>query len=362
MKFLNLSKLGWNDFFAGHFSSLASSGFEIGRVALENRHQYLLYTKSGEIIGETTGKLLHFANSTADLPKVGDWVAFQAFPEEEKAIIHQILPRKSIFSRKIVGRRVEEQVVATNVDIVFIVQGLDNDFNIRRLERYLIMIFEGKANPVIVLNKIDLCDDIEEKLKEVQTIAGTVPIVLVSAKLDVGIDELKAMIKEGSTYAFTGSSGVGKSTIINKIFSEEIQKTADVRENDSRGKHTTTTRKMFISPEGGLLIDTPGMRELHLWYSEDGLSDTFSDLEELAASCHFSNCTHTKEAKCAILIAINEGELPQERYDSFLKLREESSQLAEKQSVSKFLQKKQDTKKVQRGFNKVKHKRLVIED
>ncbi len=357
MEIFDLTKLGWNEFFAEHFSSLKSAGYEIGRVALENRHQYLLYTTSGEIIGETTGRLLHFADTSADLPKVGDWVAFQAFPEEGKAIIHEVLPRKSVFSRKIVGRKVEEQVVATNVDIVFIIQGLDHDFNLRRLERYLVMVFEGKSNPVVVLNKVDLCPDLEDKIAEVKKVTGNVPIIPLSAKTGAGVEELKALIKPGSTYAFTGSSGVGKSTLLNKLFSQEIQLTADVRESDSRGRHTTTCRKMFILPDGGLLIDTPGMREIQLWCNDDTLSDTFSDIEELALTCHFSNCTHTKEIKCSVLGALTTEEVSAERYDSFLKLRAEAAQIATKQNVSKFLERKQENKSAQRSFNKVKHKR-----
>jgi ribosome biogenesis GTPase len=362
MESFDLVKLGWNDFFAQHFSSLKlkSASFEIGRVALENRHQYLLYTKSGEIIGETTGRLLHHADTNADLPKVGDWVAFTPFPEEEKAIIHEVLPRKSIFSRKVVGRKVEEQVVATNVDTVFIVQALDNDFNLRRLERYLIMVHEGKAKPVIVLNKIDLCENPEEKIEELKKAVGTTPVISVSAKTGIGISELKSFIYEGLTYAFTGSSGVGKSTLLNKLFAQEIQKTHDVRESDSRGRHTTTTRKMFILPEGGLLIDTPGMRELQLWYGEEGLSDTFSDFDELSTTCHFSNCTHTKEIKCSVLEALAQGELSAERYESFMKLRKESEALAAKQSVSKYIERKQETKRAQKAYNK--NKRYKDED
>lgn len=357
MELFDLTRLGWNEFFAEHFSSLKSAGYEIGRVALENRHQYLLYTQSGEIIGETTGKLLHFADTPADLPKVGDWVAFQPFPEEEKAIIHEILPRKSIFSRKIVGRKVEEQVVATNVDTVFIIQGLDNDFNVRRLERYLVMVFEGNSNPVIILNKVDICPDLEDKILEVKKVAPNVPIIPLSAKTGVGVEELKSLIHPGSTYVFTGSSGVGKSTLLNQIFSCEIQLTSDVRENDSRGRHTTTSRKMFILPDGGLLIDTPGMREVQLWCSDDSLSDTFSDIEDLALTCHFSNCTHTKEIKCAVMQALTSEEISAERYENFLKLRSELADLATKQNVNKFLERKQENKNAQRNFNKIKHKR-----
>lgn len=354
MEVFDLIKLGWNDFFAGHLSSLKSAGFEIGRVALENRHQYLLYTKSGEVTGETTGRLLHNAESSADLPKVGDWVTFTISPEEEKAIIHEVFPRKSIFSRKVVGRKVEEQVVATNVDTVFIVQALDNDFSLRRLERYLIMIHAGNATPVIVLNKTDLCEDLEEKLDEVRKVVGNTPIISISAKTGLGLAELKSFIHEGLTYAFTGSSGVGKSTLLNRLFSQEIQKTLDVRESDSRGRHTTTTRKMFILPQGGLLIDTPGMREIQLWYGEEGLSDTFSDFNELSTTCHFSNCTHTKEIKCSVLQALAQGEILAERYESFIKLRKESEALAAKQSVSKYIERKQEHKRSQKTSNKNK--------
>ena len=318
-----LSSLGWSSFFESTFAPLRELGYLPARIAVEHRRAYILYTEAGELAGEAAGKLYHGADSAADLPKVGDWVAVSPLVGEPKAIIRQVLPRRTKFSRKAAGMQDTEQIIASNIDRLFIMQGLDHDFNLRRLERYLVMAWESGADPVILLNKADLHDTVDEFIVAVEEIAPSVPVLTLSAHTGAGMEELGRMLKEGETVAFIGSSGVGKSTLINRLLGEERLKTAEVRTDDSRGRHTTTHRELFILPGGGLVIDTPGLRELQLWYSEDGLGETFSDIEKLAERCHFTDCTHSHETRCAVLEALQNGDLSPERYASFQKLQKE---------------------------------------
>jgi len=347
--YMHLDTLGWNSFFQQQLESQDMTGFEVGRVAAENRTNYLIYSRYSELSGEVTGKLL-FTSSSAELPKVGDWVVMSVFEDERKAIIHRILERKSRFSRKVAGKKTEEQVIAANIDLVFIVQGLDGNYNPRRLERYLVMACKSAAEPVIVLNKSDLCDDTAGRIAEVMGLTGDIPVFTVSAKTGYGIDALKNCICTGTTVAFIGSSGVGKSTIINTLLGKDIQRTGEVRESDSRGRHITARRELFIMPDGGLLIDTPGMRELQLWNAGDGIEETFADIESLAGECHFKDCTHTVETKCAVLEAVEEGTVPRSRYENYIKLRRELNFLETRQSTSSFLEKKRQ--------DKILHKRI----
>ena len=355
---ISLEALGWTSFFEQNFAGMWEMGFEPGRVAVERKNSYLIYTGAGEYAAEVSGKLLFSADSPADLPKVGDWVAAAVFESEGKAIIHQVLPRKSSFSRKVAGNRTYEQIIATNIDTLFVMQGLDNDYNPRRLERYLVMAYESGANPVIVLNKSDLCDNAAEKAAEVETVAAGVPVLALSAKTSQGLAPLLDFIKPGWTVAFIGSSGVGKSTLINTLLGSEVQKTGEVRLDDARGRHTTTQRELILMPQGGLLIDTPGMREMQLWSAGDGLADTFADIDRLAAGCHFRDCTHTREVKCAVLAALDSGELDARRYQSYLKLQKELAYLAEStQDKGTYFARKQRLKEFHRYQRQVvKHK------
>jgi len=351
---LSLESLGWNSYFQDAFEAIKVSGFKIGRVAIENRQQYLLYSEQGEFIAEVSGKLLYESESAADLPKVGDWVVISLLEKEGKAIIHYVLKRKSKFSRKVAGNKTEEQIVAANIDIIFIVQGLDNNFNLRRLERYLIMAYESGAKPVIILNKVDLCEDYKKRAAKVEEIAFGVPIIVVSAKTGYGIGKIKNFIKEGVTFAFIGSSGVGKSTIINVIVGKEILKTKEVRTKDSKGRHVTEKRELIILASGGLLIDTPGMRELQLWSASYGLDETFADIQNLALNCYFSDCSHINEKKCAVIEAANKGIISEKRYRSYIKLQKELDYLKTRQNKSAFLEEKKRIKNLHKEFRRIK--------
>jgi ribosome biogenesis GTPase len=328
---LNVTALGFTPYFEKAFEAYRLEGYQVGRVALEHKHIYRVYTEAGEVMAEVAGKLRHLAFTREDYPAVGDWVVMKVRTEERKATIYGILPRKSKFSRKIAGDTTAEQIVATNVDTVFLVNALNQDFNLRRIERYLVLAWESGANPVIILSKADLCEDPQSRVKEVEGIAVGVPIHVVSSSTNQGFDTLSPYLKEGHTTALLGSSGAGKSTLINRIYGDTILVTQEIREGDDKGKHTTTHRELILLPEGGLLIDTPGMRELQLWDASDGLSTSFSEIEELASQCFFHDCKHHNEPDCAVKQALNEGTLEQGRYNNYVKLQKELAYLARKE-------------------------------
>ena len=329
---MNLSDLGWNDYFSREFEQYRAEGFIPARVAREHKERYQLYCEPGELTAEITGRLRHLAISRADYPAVGDWVAITPFDDNKSAVIHAVLPRKSKFLRKAAGLKTDEQIIAANIDIIFLVMGLDGDFNPRRLERYLTSAWDSGASPVIVLNKTDLCENIEDRIEEVRSAAFDIPTIPISASRTEGVENVKEQIKPGQTAAFLGSSGVGKSTIINAILGEERLKTQSVREDDSRGRHTTTWREMILIPDGGIVIDTPGMRELQLWTDDNSLKGSFDDIERLAQSCKFNDCSHTNEPGCAVLEAITSGELLQSRFNNYLKMQKEIRYLEQRQN------------------------------
>lgn len=349
----DLNELGWSDYFSQAFKEYEAQGFEVGRVCIEHRDCYSLLTKQGEVTAEVTGRMLHTMSSTADLPKVGDWVVIEFFDDEHKGVIHDFLPRRTKLSRKVAGKQFDEQVLATNIDVIFIVQGLDDNFNPRRLERNLVPVRESGAEPVIVLNKSDLCPDVQPKLEQITEVSGDAAVLAVSGKLGANIDELRQLIHAGKTYAFIGSSGVGKSTLINQILGEEVLKTQDVRISDSKGRHTTTHRELLLVPGGGCVIDTPGMREMQLWHADEGLSETFTDIEELAGDCHFSDCSHTKEIKCAVLAAVESGELDRSRYESYMKMQRELAFLEKKHSRSGYVEQRKKDKEQGKMYKRI---------
>ena len=341
---MELAQLGWNEGWEKTWVALALAEMIPGRVATEDKHAYVLLTAQGEFAAAVSGKLLHQTASNAELPKVGDWVAATILPGENKAIIHAVLPRRTRLARKVAGREVEEQLLAANIRRAFLVQALDQSFNRRQLERFLVMVREGGAQPVVVLNKADLCDDSQTYTAEATLAAGNAPIVLASAKTGCGVGQLRRLIPSGETAVFVGPSGVGKSSLINRLYGEEIQATLEVREHDAKGRHTTTWRELILLPGGGLVIDTPGMRECHIWMADEGLQEAFPDMEELAVRCHFRNCSHTVEKRCAVLEAVAGGQVSRERYENYLKLQDELSYLAEERKKHTYQARKQRTR------------------
>lgn len=341
--------MGWNVFFENQLKSLALPGvqgdFLVGRVAVENKTNYLVLGEQGEFLAEITGRLFYTAASEAKLPKVGDWVLMSP-AGENRAIIHQVFERKSTISRKVPGKRAEEQVLATNVDRLFIVQGLDGNFNLARLERYLALA--GKSKAVVVLNKADLAVNLEKVLSQVKERIGHLPVVCISA-LQAQLGPLRQYIEPGATVAFVGSSGVGKSTLINGLLGEKLLATGPIRASDSKGRHTSTRREMVVLPGGGILIDTPGMRELQLWDDEDMFSANFSHVEAFFENCRFSNCTHQGEPGCAIAVALGSGELLEAHWQSYLKMKRELEYLASRTDQQLMHEKKQQWKKIHKN-------------
>lgn len=344
----DLSNLGWDEFFETRFEPYRADGLEAARVALEYNQLYRVLAAPGELLADVAGKLRHEAASRADLPAVGDWVAIEPRREEGRATIHALLPRKSKFVRRAAGTRTEGQIVGANIDTVFLVTSLNQDFNLRRLERYLIVARESGASPVVILSKADLCGEIEDRLAEIQTVAAGVPIHAVSVVRREGLEELAQYFRHGQTVALLGSSGVGKSTLINHLLGRDVQRVLEVRSTDDRGRHATTHRELFLLPQGGLVLDTPGMRELHLWEGEESLHVSFDDIEALVSGCRFSDCRHRDEPGCAIREALADGTIDAARYGSYEKLQKELQHMARKQDINAQITEKKRWKKLTR--------------
>jgi len=348
---MNLELLGWSSF-SKNLSSHFQQRYTVGRVATEQKNTYLLYTEFGELSAEVTGKMRYQASGRKDFPAVGDWVVISVINGEPRATIHEILPRKSKFSRKTVGLITDEQIIATNIDTAFLVSGLDQDFNLRRIERYLILVWESGANPVIILNKADLCDQVEQRRAEVEAIAPYVPIIVLSAIDNQGIKALIPYLGTGQTVALIGSSGVGKSTITNQLVQKNVQAIQPVRQGDNRGRHTTTHRELIILPTGGLLIDTPGMREIQIWAGSESFHETFADINTISQQCRFRDCQHGKEPGCAVQLALFEGTLDEQRFHNYQKLQQELEYLNRKQDKKANLAEKERWKKISKAQRK----------
>ncbi|MBE5778483.1 MAG: ribosome small subunit-dependent GTPase A [Clostridiales bacterium] len=289
------------------------------RITAQQRGLYRIHSSKGSENAQVSGKFLHETLTPSDFPTVGDYVMV-----DENGIIHHVLPRQSVFIRKASGNTHSEQAVAANIDTLFLCMSINNDFNLRRLERYLSAAWSSGAEPVVVLTKADLCDDPRLKMLEVESIASGATILLTSSLADDGVAQLLPRLTPGRTVAFLGSSGVGKSTLINRLLGEELLQTGGLR-NDDKGHHTTTHREMFMLPSGAMVIDTPGMRELGMWDSSEGISSTFADIEELFSSCRFRDCTHQSEPGCAVKASLQSGALSQDRWQSYQRLMKENA-------------------------------------
>jgi len=348
-----LDAYGWDPVFAERFAPFAEQELLPARVVVQYQQIYRIVTEDGELLAMVAGRMRHRAEGRVDYPAVGDWVAFRHDPDSDRATIHGVLERKSRFTRKVAGSVVAEQVVAANVDVVLLVTGLDADFNPRRLERYLVLAHESGARPVIVLSKADLADDPDAYVREARSVGGRdVPIHTVSAPRDEGYEVLRGYLEPGRTVALLGSSGVGKSTIVNRLAGEELQRTQEVRTTDGRGRHTTTHRQLILLADGGLLMDTPGMRELQLWDVDEGVEETFSEVDELADHCRFPDCEHDREPGCAVLAAVEDGRLSAERLASYHKLRRELRSLAVRQDRLNRLHEKKRVRTATKAFNR----------
>lgn len=347
---MELKNLGFNAFFQKYLEQCNLESFSIGRICAEYKESYKLFTESGELTGLISGKYRNDSKTKEDFPAVGDWVLFEFIHNEKKAIIHSILPRKSKFSRKVAGKETQEQVIASNVDFAFIVCALNYDFNLRRIERYLSLVWQSGATPVIILTKTDLCTDVKNKISEIGNIAFGVDIHAVSNISKDGLGILEQYFVNSKTIVLLGSSGVGKSSLINNLANEEIMKVNMLRNNIEKGRHTTTHKQMIILPQGGLIIDTPGIRELQLWDAQNGISQTFNDIEEIAKYCKFGNCTHTNEPDCAVQKAITDGLLDSSRLENYLKVQKEQEYLANRQT--------QSAAKIERDKWKAIHKQI----
>jgi ribosome biogenesis GTPase len=351
---MDLTHLGWNAAREAQFAPHAAKGLVPARVAVEDKHYYRIWTTDAEFLAQITGKLVHEAKGKhAQLPKVGDWVAVKILPNEEKAAIHAVLPRTTQITRKNSGRDTTAQVLATNLETIFLVLAADISYNAARLERMLVMAHDSGARPVVVLNKIDLCANPDALLVEAQAIAKTVSVFPVSAVTGRGVKKLAAEIRPGDTVAFIGTSGVGKSSLINKMYGDELMPTIEVRAQDAKGRHTTTWREMIFLPQGGVVIDTPGLREFHLWdLAGPGTREAYPEFEALALRCHFRDCTHTQEKDCAVLAELHTGNLPRDRYESFVKLQKELGYLREAEKRAGWTTRRKSDRVAHRVFNK----------
>ncbi|MCH8873558.1 ribosome small subunit-dependent GTPase A [candidate division KSB1 bacterium] len=324
---MNLEKFGLSPWLKAKLDPAKLQDYQLARVTAVNKDNFILKIEKNEVFAELTGKFLFNVESSLDTPTVGDWVYAQYFDDDSFAVIHELLPRKSILKRKTSGKKIEFQLIAANIDTAFIMQSLDSNYNLRRLERYLAMIHEANIRPVVLLSKSDLVspEEIEEKLLAMHSTVPDVQVLAFSNLNGSGLDQINKHLVPGETVCLLGSSGVGKTTLLNKLLGEDLFKTQEVREKDERGKHTTSRRQLITLKNGAMIIDMPGMRELGNIGVESGLQETFSDIVELANKCRFTNCTHLQENGCAVLSAVDDGSISQERYHNYIQMKKESA-------------------------------------
>lgn len=354
---------GWDEARDKEYAALPPTGKKLApaRVFAQFSHQYRIAAPWGDRLAEVSGKYAFAAATPGDYPAVGDWVAAELPDGDSHAVIHALLPRRTSIVRRAAGSRPDEQIIGANIDTVFIVVSLNEDWNLRRIERYLIAVRDGGARPVLLLTKADLCEEPDRYVREARAIAPELPVFPVSALLDQGREALAPYLARGATVGATGSSGVGKSTLLNWLAGESRQAVQGIREDDARGRHTTTHRELFVLPSGAVWLDTPGMRELQLWESEDGWQATFSDIEALAASCRFRDCRHEAEQGCAVREALDGGELDPARYANYRKTERELARLAQKeQRAGKRHAKEAAARGVKTAAGGMKQKRVRI--
>ena len=354
---MSLIDWGWNGYFEAIWRDGARERAVPARVIAEGRGMWRVAGDFPECPAEAAGKLRLAAEQGADWPAVGDWVSAELQDAGGAAIVREVLPRRSQFVRKMAGKKIAGQVIAANVNTVLLVSALDGDFNPRRVERYLAQCWESGAKPVIVLNKADACGEVREKLQEMESVSRGVPLCVLSARTGQGFDDLGKHLASGETVVLLGSSGVGKSTIVNRLLGRAVQEAREVRERDSRGRHTTSARQIFSLPGGALVMDTPGLREVQLWDAEEGIAAAFADLDALAQGCRFTNCRHSAEPGCEVLAAIRAGAVDRERLENWRKLRREMAFLERKIDPEARQAEKQRTKQLMRRVRKIYRER-----
>ena len=323
----NIETIGFDNWFLSRVTPENLEQFHIARVVTVHKDSYIITNGEADIKAELVGKLIYSASSPTDYPATGDWVLVNFYDEDTFAIINEVLPRKSLLKRKTPGKKIDFQLIAANIDVAFIVQSLNENFNLRRLERYLVMVNESNILPIVLLSKSDLLsnEDIANKINEIQKIMPHMQIVPFSKESESGLNQRKEIMQPGLTYCLLGSSGVGKTTLINNLIGQSTYKTKTVSKKESKGRHATTHRQLIKLDSGAKVVDTPGMRELGNFSVDTGIEGTFSEVTALSAKCHFNDCTHAKEKGCAVLEAVEKGFLPVERYQNYIKMTKECS-------------------------------------
>jgi len=323
----NLEKIGFGEWLLETVALESLEQFDIARVVAVHKDSYTISNGEVDVLAELVGKIIFSASSPVDYPAVGDWVLANFYNEDTFAIIHEVLSRKSLLKRKTPGKKVDFQLIAANIDVAFIVQSLNENFNTRRLERYLVMVNESSIQPFVLLSKSDLLtiEDVAKRIDEIQKIMPRLQVVPFSNENESGLESVKEIMQPGLTYCLLGSSGVGKTTLINNLIGESTYKTKAVSKKESKGRHATTHRQLIKLDFGAMVVDTPGMRELGVFSIDTGIEETFSEIMALAEKCQFNDCTHVKEKGCAVLDAVDKGLLPMDRYHNYLKMSKETT-------------------------------------